>query len=168
MIGLLKGMAITLKTMFRKPVTVQYPDEHLPLAARYMGFPGLLWDYKVDEAACVGCQVCARYCPTECMEVTMMDNPKYATGESKRKKMVDIFEIITERCILCGICVEVCNFEAISMTYEHEHAENSRGSLTVDLPVLLEWGKKWQKETGFEVGKSDIEKQEEREREQTE
>lgn len=142
--GLLKGLATSLRGMVGKPVTVQYPKERLPLAPRYMGFPGLLWDFKQNEPACTGCQVCARYCPTECISVTMKDNPRFATGESTRRKIVDHFEIKVERCILCSICVEVCAFDAIEMTHKHEEASTTRGQLRADLPVLLEWGKEYQ------------------------
>jgi len=122
MLGVLKGLATTWKTHFRRSVTVEYPDERLPLQPRFMGFPGLMWDAAVDEPFCTGCQVCMRYCPTSCMNVTMKDNPKFATGESKRRKIVDDFTINLSRCISCSICVEVCNFEAIEMTHTHERA----------------------------------------------
>ena len=85
MIGFLKGLGVTLLTMARKPVTVQYPGsptagpqpsnarggQHIPLSPRNLGFPALLWDDVVDEPACVGCKVCERYCPTDCMTVSM-------------------------------------------------------------------------------------------------
>ena len=122
MLGTLKGLVQTWKTHWRKPVTVQYPDERLPLQPRYMGFPGLMWDAEHDEPFCTGCQVCMRYCPTQCITVTMKDNPKHTTGESKRRKIVDDFTLNISRCISCSICVEVCNFEAIEMTHVHEEA----------------------------------------------
>ena len=78
MIGVLKGLAQTWRTHWRTPVTVQYPSERLPLQPRYMGFPGLMWDDANDEPFCTGCQVCMRNCPTNCMTVTMKDNPKFA------------------------------------------------------------------------------------------
>src|SRR5207248_121313 len=56
LIGTLKGLVQTWKTNWRKPVTVQYPDERLPLQPRYMGFPGLMWDDEHDEPFCTGCQ----------------------------------------------------------------------------------------------------------------
>ena len=31
MLGNLKGLAVTLRTLFRKPVTHQYPNEHKPI-----------------------------------------------------------------------------------------------------------------------------------------
>ncbi|MBI2846607.1 MAG: NADH-quinone oxidoreductase subunit I [Chloroflexi bacterium] len=141
MIGLLKGLNTTLKTLFRRPVTVQYPDEHLPLAPRYKGFPALLWDDNVQEPYCVGCQVCARYCPTECITVTMKDNTKFKDGTSTRKKIVDFFQIDMAKCIVCAICVEVCNFDAIVMSDAHEESVFSRGEMVADLNRLLEMGR---------------------------
>ena len=49
MFSTLKGMLVTLTTTLRKPVTAQYPKQHLPIQPRYMGFPALTWDYQVDE-----------------------------------------------------------------------------------------------------------------------
>ena len=134
---------------FRKPVTAQYPNQHLPIQHRYMGFPALTWDEKVGESYCTACMVCIRHCPTDCMSATMMDNPLQKEGQSSRKKIVDSFEINLNRCILCGICVEVCNFDAIVMSHEHELSTYGRNGDRVDLIGLLEMGKRYQKETGW-------------------
>ncbi len=147
--GILKGLATTIKTMLRSPVTVQYPKEHLPMAPRFMGFPGLLWDDVIDESKCVGCQVCARYCPTDCIYVTMMDNPKHKEGVSKRKKMVEDFKLDISRCIVCGICVEVCNFDAIVMTHEHEIGKLGRRALWADIDTLHEMGRHYEVQMGM-------------------
>lgn len=153
MIGMVRSLMATLKTGFRKPVTVQYPDEHLPMSPRFLGFPALLWNDKVGEPQCTGCQVCARYCPTECMMVTMKDNPLFKEGKSKHRKVVDSFEIRSERCILCGICVEVCSsFKAIVMSDYHEQADPSRASLILNLEELLRRGKDVQQRKGLVVG----------------
>ena len=109
MLGSIKGMLVTLVSTlngFRNPVTVQYPNQHLPIQPRYMGFPALTWDEGVQEPYCTGCMVCIRNCPTLCMGATMMDNPLHSEGKSSRRKIVDTFEINLNRCILCGICVE--------------------------------------------------------------
>ena len=152
MIGTLKGLAVTIKTAFKKPVTVQYPEEHMPLAPRYAGFPLLLWDDKTEEPACTGCQVCMRYCPTDCITVTMKDNPKFKDGTSKRKKIVENFTLRMERCILCSICVEVCNFEAITMSDLHEEANMSRGPLIMTTDYMLKAGREYQEKKGIVVG----------------
>ena len=149
--GLLQGLVTTIKTTLRKPVTVQYPDQHIPLSPRYMGFPALIWDKKLDEPACTGCQVCARMCPTECITVTMKDNPRHADSTSPRRKIVDDFSIDYSRCILCGICVEVCNFDAIVMTDAHEEAVSFKGTLKMDMKRLFELGREYQDRKGIEV-----------------
>ncbi|HET9200314.1 MAG TPA: 4Fe-4S binding protein [Dehalococcoidia bacterium] len=144
MLGVLKGVATTLSTMLRKPVTRQYPEEHRPMAHRRRGFPVLLWDHEIDEPFCTGCQVCARYCPVECMTVEMKDNPRQAIGQSKRRKIVDRFYIDYARCMRCNICVEVCNFDAIAMnnTWEAEEMSSlNRRELTFDLDDLLSQSK---------------------------
>ena len=128
MIGFLEGLIVTLKTALRRPVTAQYPDpsKRLEIADRYMGFPALTWDYDVGEPYCTGCMVCIRDCPTQCMSATMKDNTLHAEGKSRRRKIVDDFEINLGRCILCGICVDVCNFDAIEMSHDHELSKYER------------------------------------------
>ena len=150
--GNLKGLLVTLKTMLRSPVTAQYPEpeKRLAVAYRFMGFPALTWDGTADEPYCTGCMVCIRDCPTQCMSATMGDNPGHEQGKSRRRKIVQEFEINLGRCILCGICVDVCNFDAIEMSHEHEESKYARNGNRVDLPQLLEMGRKYQSETGWQ------------------
>jgi formate hydrogenlyase subunit 6/NADH:ubiquinone oxidoreductase subunit I len=79
----------------------------------------------------------------------MKDNPLHADGQSTRRKIVDNFEINLGRCILCGICVDVCNFDAIEMSHEHELSKYARNGNRTDLSKLLEMGKAYQEETGW-------------------
>ena len=161
MINSLKGLLLTLRSTvkgFRQPVTRQYPETGTfwkrvatptPVQDRFMGFPGLTWDGKIDEPYCTGCMVCIRNCPTLCMSATMMDNPAQQEGRSHRRKIVDTFEINLNRCILCGICVEVCNFDAIVMTHEHELSTGDRNGDRMDLPALLVLGQTFQDQTDW-------------------
>ena len=152
MLGSIKGMLVTFVSAMnglRKPVTVQYPTQHLPIQPRYMGFPALTWDEKVGEPYCTACMVCIRDCPTQCMSAKMMDNPLQKEGKSSRRKIVDTFEINLNRCILCGICVEVCNFDAIVMSHDHEMSTYERNGDRLDLIGLLENGRRYQKETDW-------------------
>jgi NADH-quinone oxidoreductase subunit I len=139
-----KGLLITIQWLFRKPVTAHYPEQHLPVQKRYMGFPGLLWDDTADEPFCTGCMVCVRECPTQCMTAVMHDNPKAKEGTSHRRKIIETFEINLNRCILCGICEDVCALDAIEMTHEHELASFARNGARADLQDLLVLGRQFQ------------------------
>ena len=140
MIGVFRSLMATAATMLRKPVTIQYPTEHRRVPERDRAFPILLWDFEIDEPFCTGCHACERACPVECMTVTMRDNPKHASGESKRRKIIDEFYIDYARCMRCNICVEVCNFDAIAMNNTwsgHELSVLDRKDLVLDLDQLL-------------------------------
>ena len=135
-------MATTLSTFARKPVTREYPETHRELPERDRAFPVLLWDAEVTEPFCTGCHACERACPVECMTVLMKDNPAHKSvgGESSRRKIIDKFWIDYGRCMRCNICVEVCNFGAISMNNTwsgHEQSAYDRAELVQDLPMLL-------------------------------
>ena len=152
MLGNLKGLITTLAEFFRPVVTAQYPKEHLPVAPRFMGFPVLTWDEKVEEPYCTGCMVCVRYCPTQCMSATMKDNPLFQEGKSKRRKIVEEFEINFGRCIVCGICVDVCNFDAILMSHEHELSVVLRTGNRANREQLLKMGMEYQRQSGWNPG----------------
>jgi len=147
MLSSIKGMFVTFKSTFKRPVTDEYPNKRKPVEPRFMGFPGLTWDYKVIEPYCTACMVCIRNCPTQCMTASMKDNVLHKEEKSHRKKIVDHFEINLNRCILCGICVEVCNFDAIVMSHEHEKSVHERNGDRVDLIGLLDIGKRFQRDT---------------------
>ena len=83
------------------------------------------------------------------MSSVMKDNHLHKEEKSSRRKIVDTFEINLNRCILCGICVEVCNFDAIVMSHEHEMSTFTRNGGRVDLPALLEIGVKFQEKTDW-------------------
>ena len=161
MIYSLKGLWVTLVSAvngLRRPVTRQYPatgsfwkrtQSLAPVQPRFMGFPALTWDGQVGEPYCTSCMVCIRQCPTQCMSATMKDNPLHQEGRSSRRKIVETFEINLNRCILCGICVEVCSLDAIVMSHEHELSTCQRNGDRMNLAALLELGKKFQRETSW-------------------
>ena len=153
MLNVLKGLGVTLRGALRPKVTTEYPKEHIPIDERFMGFPALTWDSARVEPFCTGCMVCVRYCPTQCMTAKMTDNPKFVEGDSHRKKIIESFEINLGRCILCAICVDVCNFDAIEMSHEHERSERLRNANRVDLPALLDMGRQYQTEVGWKQSK---------------
>ncbi|MEE9583153.1 MAG: FAD-dependent oxidoreductase [Dehalococcoidales bacterium] len=62
--GIAKAMALTLKHLFRKPITTQYPEEKLVVSRRIRGNV-LAW----SQEKCIGCYTCARSCPHGCIEI---------------------------------------------------------------------------------------------------
>ena len=64
-----KGFAVTLRRMTKKPSTFEYPDEKREFAPRFRGLPSLRADPETGEALCVACGLCARICPTSCLEM---------------------------------------------------------------------------------------------------
>ena len=107
-----KGMALTLKQIFRPKFTRQYPEERWNPPASYRGRPVLVEEAGVER--CVACGLCARVCPALAIEVqgaeTDLDKERYPVK----------FEINMLRCIFCGFCEEACPEEAIVMSDEYE------------------------------------------------
>ncbi len=58
-----------------------------------------LMQYIIDPELCVGCTLCARNCPVDCI-----------AGERKEAHIIDV-----EKCIKCGACMDKCKFNAISI-----------------------------------------------------
>ena len=141
MLGTLKSLLTTMKLALKPPVTAEYPSVAPTLAPRFMAHPVLTWDKDVPEPYCTGCLVCMRICPTDCIDVAMMDNPKHAEGDSSRRKIVEYFDLNVADCIMCGLCVEYCNFDAIIMSDNFDASQYARPNLVFDLEQLLEAGK---------------------------
>jgi len=99
-LGIAKGMLMTLRHLFRRPFTIQYPEEvrHVPPRAR----TNLLW---FDER-CTGCSTCAQACPDGC--ILVVTSPREDGSLNK-----DRYEIDFRLCMFCGLCVEACPYEAI-------------------------------------------------------
>ncbi len=101
--SVIEGMAITFTYLFRKPVTVQYPDRMpIPMAdalpERYRSF------LEVDMDICTACKACERDCPINCIviDIEKIDGVRAMTR----------FDIDLGKCMYCGICVESCPTDA--------------------------------------------------------
>jgi len=107
----LRGMAITLKHLFARKVTLEYPEQRPEIPPGYRGVPTLVRDPDGREK-CVSCQLCEFVCPPKAIRITPGEIPADAPTAHVEKAPRE-FEINMLRCIYCGLCEEVCPEEAI-------------------------------------------------------
>lgn len=134
--GLAKGLAVTLRTMTKKTVTAQYPDAQPELPPRSRGVIGLF------EENCTVCMLCARECPDWCIYIDSHKEtvpPAAPGGRERSRNVLDRFAIDFSLCMYCGICIEVCPFDALFWSPEFEYAETDIHELTHERDKLREW-----------------------------
>jgi NADH-quinone oxidoreductase chain I len=130
MTEIIKGMALTMKTMFSHAVTRQYPEEKRQAMPGFRGLHGLVRDPQTGEARCVGCGLCAAICPSQCIHI-------YTTVGLDNQKIVERYEIEVLRCLYCGFCVDACPYSAVVLTEHYEYAAYSKDALYMTKERLL-------------------------------
>jgi len=119
--GLAKGLGVTFRTMLRGAVTVQYPHEKEEPPTRARGVIAL------KEENCTVCMLCARSCPDWCIYIEGHKEkrpPRREGGRERTVNVLDRFDIDYALCMYCGICVEVCPFDALFWSPEYEYSEH--------------------------------------------
>jgi NADH-quinone oxidoreductase subunit I len=134
--GLAKGLAVTLRTMTRRSITRQYPEAAPDLPPRSRGVIALF------EENCTVCMLCARECPDWCIYIDSHKETLPAPpggGRARTRNVLDRFAIDFALCMYCGICIEVCPFDALFWSPEFEYAEHDISELTHEKERLREW-----------------------------
>lgn len=122
------GLGVTFRHLFSPSVTLQYPDERmeLPNGARARLY------VNIDD--CIGCNLCARACPVNCIDIETVastedvDLGQTSTGNPKRFWLTR-FNIDMAKCMYCDLCVPPCPTECIYMVPEYEYSEFDRTNL---------------------------------------
>ncbi|HMU42608.1 MAG TPA: NADH-quinone oxidoreductase subunit NuoI [Ignavibacteriaceae bacterium] len=127
---IIKGLALTLKTMFKPKYTMEYPEVKFDPPASYRGRPVLVQE-KTGQERCVACGLCSRVCPSLAIEVQASET------EFEKERYPVKFEINMLRCIFCGFCEEVCPEEAIVMSKDYELAFTNRNDAIFGKDKLL-------------------------------
>jgi NADH-quinone oxidoreductase subunit I len=106
------------------------------LPPRGRGVIGLL------EENCTSCMLCARECPDWCIYIDSHTETTPATtegGRDRQRNVLDRFSIDYSLCMYCGICIEVCPYDALFWSPEYSYAATDITALTHDKDALREW-----------------------------
>ena len=113
--AILSGLRITISHLFKKKVTINYPEETRPIAPVWRGWHVLKRDEQGREN-CTACGLCAVACPAEAITMTAAERKPGEEKLYREEKYASVYEINMLRCIFCGLCEEACPKEAIFLT----------------------------------------------------
>ncbi len=136
--AVVNGFKVTFHHIFKKKVTMQYPEEKWEVPDGYRGAPYLVKDQD-GRTKCVSCQLCEFICPPKAIRITPPGPsglPKAGNVEKGPKE----FKIDMLRCIFCGLCQEVCPEEAIFLMKDYSLIGTTRTQLLHDKEKLLALG----------------------------
>ncbi|MDG4813179.1 NADH-quinone oxidoreductase subunit NuoI [Hydrogenovibrio sp. 3SP14C1] len=134
LIELFKGLAVTGKYLFKKKITVRYPEEKTPLSPRFRGHHALR-RYENGEERCIACKLCEAVCPANAITI---ESEEREDGTRRTTQYdIDMF-----KCIYCGFCEEACPVDAVVETRVFEYEFHERGAHILTKDQLLAFGDK--------------------------
>ena len=113
LLELLAGLRITLKNLFKRKITLQYPEEKTPVSPRFRGLHALR-RYPNGEERCIGCKLCEAVCPALAITIETEEREDNTRRTTR-------YDIDLTKCIYCGFCEESCPVDSIVDTNIHEY-----------------------------------------------
>jgi NADH-quinone oxidoreductase subunit I len=129
--AIVSGLGTTMKHVFKKPVTQQFPEQRPTLPPNYRGVHRLNRD-ETGRVKCVACYMCSTACPARCIDIVAAPSPW-----PDREKYPEVFVIDELRCIYCGMCEQACPCDAIELTSLFDLTGLSREEMMFDKEKLL-------------------------------
>jgi NADH-quinone oxidoreductase subunit I len=136
LLELLQGLAVTGRHLFRRKITVLYPEQKSPISPRFRGLHALR-RYPNGEERCIGCKLCEAVCPA--MAITI-ETAERADGTRRTTR----YDIDMTKCIFCGFCEESCPVDSIVETNIFEFHGERRGDLYYTKEMLLAIGDRYE------------------------
>jgi NADH-quinone oxidoreductase subunit I len=133
-----KGLALTGRHLFKRKITVMYPEEKTPKSVRFRGLHALR-RYPNGEERCIACKLCEAVCPA--LAITI-ESEQRADGTRRTTR----YDIDLVKCIYCGFCEESCPVDSIVETDKHEFHFESRDETVYTKPMLLAIGDRYEKD----------------------
>ena len=125
--SLLAGMGVTLRYFFKKPVTVIYPKERIPIK-RFKGPIAFTTDETSGDHKCIACNACIKTCPSRCM--SLIAQKSAVDG----KRVLTDFKVNYMLCSLCSLCIDVCPTDALKHADEdYDIVSAKQSTLVMDL-----------------------------------
>lgn len=126
-VGIIRSMAVSMRHIFERKVTVQYPDEAPAMGYRFRG------RHIFHQDVCIGCTQCERVCPVIAIKMEEHKDP------GTRKVVVDRFAVDLGICYYCGLCEEVCPTDpkAVHLGPDFELATHDRRLLIYEMDQLV-------------------------------
>ena len=135
--AILNGMRITFSHLFKKKVTINYPEKKRPISEVYRGMHVLKRDENGAER-CTACGLCAVACPAEAITMVAAERKKGEEHMYREEKYAAVYDINMLRCIFCGLCEEACPKEAIFLTDRLVPTEFERDDFVYGKDKLVE------------------------------
>ena len=137
LVAIVKGLWITIKHLFTRKVTIQYPEQVRTMSPVYRGQHMLKRDEQGREN-CTACGLCAVACPAEAITMVAEERQKGEEHLYREEKYAAIYEINMLRCIFCGMCEEACPKEAIFLTDRIVPSDYVRQNFVFGKDMLVE------------------------------
>ncbi len=113
--GLALSMLTVFKHLFKRPVTLEYPEQRLTPPENFRGEP-----FVKD---CIKCMTCTKVCPSGAIKITE-----------------DKFYIDLNKCIFCGNCTYYCPVKAIQMSASYELASKDKHDMNLVYDISKKGG----------------------------